>query len=104
MNKVTQTVPPRLRVVSSFPLGDRRVENRTLRDERAREKRGEGKKSERGDGRSRERDGLFLCFSPTSPPSHFFWPRSTFRTLSHLSRFDSRRDDLLEEKRRLLAV
>ena len=52
----------RLRVVPSFPLGDRRE--------------------------MRER----AIFAPSSlPPLAFFCPRPTFRALSHLSRFDSRR-------------
>ena len=66
---------------------------------------GRGQKKREGGGekqKEEERDVNLSLLLPS--PSRFFCPRPTFRALSHLSRFDSQRDDLLEEKKRLLAV
>ena len=73
-----------------------RIEPREM-TEIALEKWGEDKKkSERGGGEKQRKRWIFLCFSP--PPSRFFVLAPTFRALSHLSRFDSRRDDLLRRR------
>ena len=68
-------IKTRLRVVSSFPPGDRR-ESSVERWESAR-KVGEDKKSERGS---------FVSFTP--PPLSLFCLRPIFRALSHLSTLD----------------